>query len=367
MGKHLVLVGGGHAHLPVLRQLGKMLGLGHRVTLVTPDENHYYSGMGPGMLAGIYTPEQGSFAVARMAERAGAAVALAVATGLDAEAHTLYLSDGSALAYDLISFNLGSRVATDLPDDGSCPVLPVKPIQRLLEARKQLLAMLPEGRKNLVVVGGGASGVELCGALWRLLRDARGHGEITLVGGRRLLADFPERARELALASLAERGIRILEGVRAQRVADQHVLLDDGDELPADLVLLAGGIAPPSLFVESGLAVGDDGGLLVDDTLRSLSYPEIFGGGDCISLHHNPLPKVGVYAVRQGPILAENLLAALEDEPFEQFVPQRMFLRILNLGDGRGLLQRGELVLKGRWAFLLKDWIDRRFMARYQG
>lgn len=367
MGKHLVLVGGGHAHLPVLRQLGRMIGLGHRVTLVTPDGSHYYSGMGAGMLAGIYTPEQGCFAVARMAEEAGATVARAAATGLDAEARTLYLSDGSALPYDLISFNLGSRVAIELSSDGSCPVLPVKPIQRLLEARKLLLAMLPEGRKNLVVIGGGASGVELCGAFWRLLRDAGGHGEITLVGGNRLLADFPERARELTLASLAERGIRILEGVRAQRIADRQVLLDDGDALPADLVLLAGGIAPPSLFAEAGLAVGDDGGLLVDDTLRSLSYPEILGGGDCISLHHHALPKVGVYAVRQGPILAENLLAALEDEPFEQFVPQRMFLRILNLGDGRGLLQRGELVLKGRWAFLLKDWIDRRFMARYQG
>lgn len=367
MGKHLVLVGGGHAHLPVLQQLGRMIGLGHRVTLVTPDENHYYSGMGPGLLAGIYTPEQGTFAVARMAEKAGATVVRAMATGLDAEARILSLSDGSTLPYDLVSFNLGSRVVIDLPDDGSCPVLPVKPIQLLLEARKQLLAMLPEGRKNLVVIGGGPSGVELSGALWRLLRDARGHGEITLVGGRRLLADFPERARELALASLAERGIRILEGVRAQRVADRHVLLDDGDELPADLVLLAGGIAPPSLFAESGLAVGEDGGLLVDDTLRSLSYPEILGGGDCISLHHHALPRVGVFAVRQGPILAENLLAALEDEPFEQFVPQRMFLQILNLGDGRGLLQRGELVLKGRWAFLLKDWIDRRFMAQYQG
>ena len=367
MGKHLVLIGGGHAHLPALRQLGRMIGLGHRVTLVTPDDHHYYSGMGPGMLAGIYTPEQGSFAVARMAEKAGATVVRAAVTGLDAEARALSLADGSTLPYDLVSFNIGSRVVVDLPDDGSCPVLPVKPIQRLLEARKRLLAMLPEGRKNLVVIGGGPSGVELCGALWRLLRDARGHGEITLVGGRRLLADFPERARELALASLAERGIRILEGVRAQRVADRHVRLDDGDELPTDLVLLAGGIVAPSLFVEAGLAVGEDGGLLVDDTLRSLSYPEIFGGGDCISLRNNPLPKVGVHAVRQGPILAENLLAALEDEPFEQFVPQRMFLRILNLGDGRGLLQRGELILKGRWAFLLKDWIDRRFMARYRG
>ncbi|MDY0267769.1 NAD(P)/FAD-dependent oxidoreductase [Trichloromonas sp.] len=365
MGKHLVLVGGGHAHLPVLQQLGRLADSGHRVTLVTPDDNHYYSGMGPGMLAGIYTLEQGCFAVAHMAEKAGATVVRAAATGLDAEGRILKLSDGSTLPYDLISFNLGSRVAVELPDDGSCPVLPVKPIQKLLEARKLLLAMLSEGRKNLVVIGGGASGVELCGALWRLLRDVRGHGEITLVGGKRLLADFPERARELALASLAARGIRILEGVRAQRVADQHVLLDDGDEIPADLVLLAGGIAPPSLFVEAGLAVGDDGGMLVDDTLRSLSYPEILGGGDCISLGQNPLPKVGVYAVRQGPVLAANLLAALEDEPLEQFVPQRLFLRILNLGDGRGLLQRGELVLVGRWAFLLKDWIDRRFMARY--
>jgi NADH dehydrogenase FAD-containing subunit len=160
--------------------------------------------------------------------------------------------------------------------------------------------------------------------------------------------------------------VRILEGPRAREIASGRVLLDDGDELPADLALLALGVAPARFFAEAGLAVGEDGGLLVDDTLRSLSFPEIFGGGDCISLQNHDLPRVGVYAVRQGPVLRRNLLAVLEDEAPIQFVPQQQYLQILNLGDGRGLSRRGGLVVVGRWPFLLKDWIDRRFMARFQ-
>jgi len=172
--------------------------------------------------------------------------------------------------------------------------------------------------------------------------------------------------RELALASLAERGIRVLEGVRAQAIEDRRVVLSDDDELECDLTFLAVGVQPSSIFADSDLAVGTDGGMLVDDTLRSLSSPELFGGGDCICLQSRPLPKVGVYAVRQNPILYNNLMAALEDEAMCHFVPQKMYMLILNLGNGRGILQRGRLVLDGRWPFLLKDWIDRRFMARFQ-
>ncbi len=366
MAKHLVLVGGGHAHLPVLTRLADFTRPGHRVTLIVPEDYHYYSGMGPGLLAGIYTPGQARFNVARMARAGGATVVYDSLVRIDPPSRLLHLASGAILDYDLVSFNTGSSVAITLPSDDACGVLPVKPIQHLLEARRRVLAGLRNGRMRLVVIGGGPSGVELCGALWRLARDAGGHGEIALVGGHRLCAGLPERVRELVLASLAERGVRILEGSRARGIAAGRVLLDDGDELPADLVLLALGVAPARFFAEAGLAVGDDGGLLVDDTLRSLSFPEIFGAGDCICLRNHALARVGVYAVRQGPVLRRNLLAALEDEAMSQFVPQQRYLQIFNLGDGRGLLLRGSLVLVGRWPFLLKDWIDRRFVARFQ-
>ncbi|WP_432821621.1 NAD(P)/FAD-dependent oxidoreductase [Trichloromonas sp.] len=366
MGKHLVLVGGGHAHLTMLKNLRVFVDRGHRITLVSPGEYHYYSGMGPGLLSGLYAPNQVRFHVARMAIDRGAAFIRDRVVGIDADRRLLLLASGEPIPYDIASFNTGSSVPDSLRAGKPSCAVPVKPISCLLEARQRILAGLPAGRMRLVVVGGGPAGIELCGNLWRLVRDAGGRAELTLVGGSRLLGGFPGRVRLLALASLAERGIRVLEGVKAQAVEENRVLLSDGDEIPCDLALLAVGVQPSAMFAESGLAVGADGGLLVDDTLRSLSSPELFGGGDCICLQSRPLPKVGVFAVRQNPILYHNLMAALEEEAMRHFVPQKMYLLILNLGNGRGILQRGRLVFGGRWPFLLKDWIDRRFMAGFQ-
>ena len=366
MGKHLILVGGGHAHLTVLKNLKDFIDRGHRVTLISPSAYHYYSGMGPGLLSGLYQPNQVRFNVGRMATDGGGAFVRDEVVRVDAEGRLLHLASGNSLSYDFTSFNTGSSVPDSLTGGTTSRVVPVKPIRGLLDARQRILAGLATKRMRLVVVGGGPAGIELCGNLWRLVRDAGGHAELTLVGGRRLLGGFPDRVRDLALASLAERGIRVLEGVRALAVEGDRVVLSDRDELACDLVFLAVGIQPAGIFTESGLAVGADGGLLVDDTLRSLSSPDLFGGGDCICLQSRPLPKVGVYAVRQNPILYHNLMAALEDEALCHFVPQKMYMLILNLGNGRGILQRGRLVLDGRWPFLLKDWIDRRFMAGFQ-
>jgi len=142
--------------------------------------------------------------------------------------------------------------------------------------------------------------------------------------------------------------------------------LADGTTLACDRAVLATGIEPPGLFRTSGLPVGPDGGLTVDATLRCPDHPEIFGAGDCIHFAPRPLARVGVYAVRQGPVIYRNLLAALAGEPGTPFHPQSKFLLIFNLGDGRGIACRGGGCLDGRLAFRFKDWLDRRFVARYQ-
>ena len=142
--------------------------------------------------------------------------------------------------------------------------------------------------------------------------------------------------------------------------------MEDGRAFPFDLALLAWGIRPSHLFRESGLPTGKDGGLLVNACLQSVAYPEIFGGGDCISFEKRPLDKVGVYAVRQNPILYTNLLAALEGKDLEAFQPQDTYLLIYNLGNGTGIFYHGNRVWKGRLIFHLKDYIDRRFMRKFQ-
>ncbi len=158
-----------------------------------------------------------------------------------------------------------------------------------------------------------------------------------------------------------------MEGTRARSVVQNTVSLENGTVIPADLAFIASGVKPNPLFVNSPVPTGEDGGLLVNHHLQSPEYPEIFGGGDCITLGGEKLARVGVYAVRQNPVLYHNLLAALENSPLNRFDPGNpSFLLILNMGDGTGILKKGHLVAAGRLAFRIKDTIDRKFMRKFQ-
>ena len=366
MGKHLILAGGGHAHMTVMARLHEFAARGHRVTLVSPSPWHYYSGMGPGLLGGTYRPAQVRFDVRKMVEERGGRFVEDRLVRIDADRRVVILASGAALGYDVLSCNVGSRVPVEKVAADGPGIVPVKPIDGLDQARQAILGELKTRSLKLLVVGGGPAGTELAGNLRRLVQVADGQATVTLLAGHRLLADLPGRVRQLALASLRRRQVEVLEGAKARQVRDGRAVLDNGTSLSYDFAFLALGIEPPPLFRDSGLPTGVDGGLLVDDRLQGVEHPEIFGGGDCISFRPRPLDKVGVYAVRQNPVLLHNLLAVLEGRELKAFEPQPDYLLIFNLGDGRGIFRRRGWVWDGRPAFWLKDRIDRRFMRKFQ-
>jgi NADH dehydrogenase FAD-containing subunit len=351
-----------------LLKLRDYVDAGHRVTVVSESEYHYYSGMGPGMLSGMYRPREARFHVARMARERGAKFVDDSVVGIDAGERRLHLQGGGDLCYDVVSFNTGSTVPVSrLAPAGQSDVFPVKPITRLLDAQRLILeAVEGKGTVRLVVVGAGPAGVEIAGNLWRLVTDAGGRANIVLLAGGGLLHRFPPRARRLAADSLEGRGIHVLEGVAAERLAGGVAALEDGREIPYDAALVATGIEPSAIFQESELPTGPDGGLLVNAHLQCVEWPEVFGGGDCIDLQGTELARVGVHAVRQNPVLHHNLMVALETGTFRRFEPDSDYLLILNLGDGRGVAVKWGHALDGRLAFRLKDYIDRRFMRRFQ-
>lgn len=368
VGKKIVFVGGGHAHLTCLKNLHEFGRLGHHATLISPSPYQYYSGMGPGMLSGIYRPQEVRFNIKKMAEDRGATFREEKVVRIDPDRRLLFLASGEEVPYDVVSFNTGSDVPGEIFLAASHDhIFPVKPVVNLLNARLTILnALKAGGEKHFVTVGGGAAGLEITANLWRLVRDAQGIGKITNIAGKRLMGDAPERVRTIAMNRFAKRGVEVIEGSYVKSVEEAAVLLTDGRRIPADYVFMAVGIEPASLFKESGLATGSDGGLLVNAYLQSVTDPKIFGGGDCINLRGHSLAKVGVYAVRQNPILYHNLRAALEGGTMRPFIPQKSFLLIYNMGDGKGIFWKRDWVWHGRLAFLLKDTIDRRFMRRFQ-
>jgi NADH dehydrogenase FAD-containing subunit len=242
-----------------------------------------------------------------------------------------------------------------------------KPIERLRQARQTLIEMVARKRVRVAVIGGGAAAVEIAGNIWRLLTRHAPHGfELRLFASGSLLSRFPAKVRAAGLKSLVRRGIDVLQNCPAKAISRDAVETDSSRTYPADVIFIATGVKPSPIFKASGLPVGPDGGLAVNQYLQCTAYPNIFGGGDCIYYQDGPLDKVGVYAVRQNPILFDNLLATLEGGTLKPFSPGGSYLLIFNMGDGTGIFYKNGILLRGRLAFLIKDYIDRRFIRTYR-
>jgi NADH dehydrogenase FAD-containing subunit len=362
----IVFAGGGHAHLYSLLRTAELVRRGHDVVLVDPSPHLHYSGMATGVVSRTYSPEQHRIDVRRLVERGGGRfVRGRVAEVLTAK-RTLLLDDGRRVAYDVASFCLGSEVPTEGPDDET--ILPVKPVENLARLRDLLSNGRGRSFPRVLVIGGGAAGCEVAANAVRLIEREGLKIRITLAeAGPELLAGAPGRARRLMLDSLRGRGVEVLLRCPVRAYGRGGATTHDGREIRADLILAATGVVPPDVFRRSGLATGDDGGLWVNHHLRSPNDERLFGGGDCVSFRGRSLPPLGVFAVRQGPVLFRNLQAALRGDRLSRFEPQRRHLYVLNLGDGTGLAIYGPLVWRGRSAMLLKHRIDERFMEEYRG
>jgi len=365
--KRLILVGGGHAHIYALKYADRFIAEGAEVILIGPDRFHYYSGMGPGMLSRIYEPEQVRFDIQAIIESRGGTFIKGKVASIDAKNRTLLLQSGETLDYDLISYNVGSHVPLHLIPGAEGLAFPVKPIDQLERVRETIIEKVKNGTPNILLIGGGPAGVEMAGNIWRLVRTHKGNAHIILANSTdRLLPTVAPRAGRLAQQSLSGRGVTILSNFMAASMDERTVSSPSGDTVSYDVAILTIGIVPPRIFVDSDLKTSPDGGLLVNDCLQSIDHREIFGGGDCIAIQGRSLGRVGVYAVREGPVLFHNLLARLTGKPVKAFKPQKRYLLIFNLGDGNGIFVRGPFVWKGKLAFRLKNYIDMGFMSKFQ-
>ncbi len=366
MSSTLLLMGGGHAHMTVMAELSAYTSRGYRVILVNPDAYHYYSGMGPGLLGGTYRPQETRFHIRKMVEDRGGEFVRGRVASIDPQRREVTLEDGQNLPFDVASCNTGSGVV--MPPGGDHEALTgAKPIAGLLALKSRLEARLKDKFLKLIVVGGGPAGVELAGNLRQLVDRAGGEASIALMSGHHgLLPSFPRSMQQRARAHLSRRGIDLVEEGRVVALDKGFSCMESGVQFSYDHAVIATGVQPPPLFRRSGMSLGTCGGMKVNAFLQSIDSPVIFGGGDCIHFSPHPLAKVGVYAVRQNPVLHHNLLAALEGRPLKKFDPQGDYLLILNLGEGEGLLRKGRVVIEGRRAFAAKDWIDRRFMRTFQ-
>lgn len=368
MSKKLVLIGGGHAHMVTLANLHIFIEKGYGVTVIQPSEHHYYSGMGPGMLAGTYHPDDIRFATRKLVEEKGGTFVLDKAYRIDPHKQQVLLEGtGEEIPYDVLSCNAGSYVPREMISGDATNIFTAKPIEELLVARQRIIELTATKKITIAVVGSGPSSIEIAGNIHQLCRDqGREMPRIQLFGGRTFMSGKPSKVRRLARTILERKGVEIIEAGYVQKIENGRLLLENEQSYQADIVFPAVGVKPSRLFARSGLPTGADGGLLVDKYLRSTGHKNIFGGGDCIHFEAEPLDKVGVYAVRQNSVLFGNLMACLDGKEPEKFSPGGKYLLIYNLGDGEGILSKWFITFSGKLAFRIKDLIDRRFIRTFQ-
>ena len=372
----ILLIGGGHAHVEVLRRFGMAPVPGVRLTLATRDLATPYSGMLPGLVAGHYSHDEAHVDLAPLASFAGARLVHGAVTGLDLDRNEALIDGRPPLAFDFVSLDIGST-PSPAGIEGAEHALPVKPVDRFLERWEEIEGRAVEagGRFRLVTVGAGAGGVELTLALKRRLaarlaeRGLSAEGpHFTVVSDlREVLPAYGRAARLRIEAALHRCGIEPRTGVRVAAVKPDGAVTETGEMLPADAVILATPAAPAGWVAASGLAVDERGFVEVGQDLRSLSHPHVFAAGDIAAFGARALPKSGVFAVRQGPVLAENLRRlASGSGSLRPYKPQKRTLALISTESGQAVASWGPLAAGGGWAWRWKDRIDRRWMDRYR-
>ncbi len=360
---HIVLVGAGHSHVEVLRRFRLRPDPSVRLTLITRAPETPYSGMVPGYVAGHYTRSEINIRADRLADFDGCTVLFGSAAALEVDDRRVSLADGRSVTGDLISIDVGA--VTDISDAprNSGLVVSVKPMdefERCWPTVEQ--RMKSDMGVRIAVVGAGAAGVELALAiqhkLQRINEVAANQARIVLLErDDRILRGFSDGLRNRLTKSLSRHGIETRTSFCGFK--------EEGATGFFEILVWAAGVSPAVWLAKSGLAPDPHGFIAVNRQLQSISHPAFFAAGDAAGMVATPRPKSGVIAVRQGRILAENLLRSTRGLPLKSFSPQKEWLSLISTGERYAVASRGRWSAEGRWVWYWKNWLDKRFVARF--
>lgn len=373
--KDLVLVGGGHSHVEVIKRFAMRPLPGVRLTVISREVHTPYSGMLPGLVAGHYEFDDAHIDLGPLVQLAGGRLYHDDVAGIDTDANLIRCRRRPPVAYDVASLDIGSAPNTDV-DNAAEFAIPVKPVSnftaRWAQAEQRILASTTP--QHIGFVGGGAGSIELLLAirhrLLQKLSSTNGKQDRLsfhlIAASDRILPSHNPRVQKKFEQLLKTHGVELSLGERVVRVEDGAVVAESGRSFALDELFWVTNASAPEWLRASGVALDTDGFVRVRDTLESVSHPGVFASGDIAAVDKYPRPKSGVFAVRQGPPLAENLRRSITGKPLHPFKPQTAFLSLISTGDRYAIGSRGPFAIEGRWVWRWKDWIDRRFMQKYR-
>jgi pyridine nucleotide-disulfide oxidoreductase family protein len=384
--KDLVLIGGGHSHAIALKMFGEKPLPGVRLTLITANQKTAYSGMLPGYIAGFYTHDECHIDLRPLANFAQANLYIDTVVALDLENNKVLCANGLAVDFDVLSIDIGSTPARVSVSGASEYAIAAKPVSQLLEHWDELIAAVgknPQESIRIAIVGGGAGGVELALAmqshLHQILHQTQQpiqNLEIHLFQrNKELMPNYHQSVRHQIQQVLAQRGIKLHIGESVCNITPKNrketqeifeIKCESGLTIHCNKIFWVTQASAPEWLKIAGLGTDKQGFILVEDTLQSQTHPQVFASGDIATMINHPRPKAGVFAVRQGKPLFENLQQILLGKSLKPYQPQKQYLSLIGTGDKRAIATKGIITLpphKLLWHY--KDCIDRRFMERF--
>lgn len=369
--KHLIFVGGGHAHALALRMLAMKKPEGVKITLISNAIQTPYSGMLPGLIAGHYSFDQAHIDLGRLCRFAGISFIEDQVTGINPEKQTVQCLNHPDFNYDILSIDTGSVPGRNRVPGASEWSIPVKPVDEFLahwQAIQARINITPDVQLQIGAVGGGASAVEVVLAMQHKLQQANLANKVSfhvVSGPDDILPNHNDKVRAKYRKVLNKRNINTHTGFTVSQVTENCLHTADGRKLDLDYIIWATAATGADWPAKAGLQTGASGCIEVNDCLQSLSHSNIFACGDIADMVNHPRPKAGVFAVRQGKPLLKNILAILAGKKLTPFKPQKQFLSLISTGDKYAVASRSNWSLAGRLIWHWKNHIDQKFMRRF--
>ena len=369
--KHtVVLLGVGHTNAHVLR-MWKMNPISDaNLVCVSNFPVATYSGMMPGVLAGQYPTEAMEIDLVRLCRSANARLVLGEVTGLNVEKQELIFANRPPLHFDQLSIGIGSVPTfegVEVVSDES--LFAIKPMQTFLERLENRLDQFDKDSEVRVsIVGGGIGSIETAFCLKKkLLTEGRAHAISLITRGSRIGKGLANSTQKLIEAQLEEKGIELITGRSVIEIDAGSIRLDTQKLIETDMIIWGTGAVAPELLAALPIEKDARGFIATRPTLQTIDSDAIYAVGDSGTIKGSETDKAGVFAVRQGPFLWQNIRNYIDgDRRMAPYEPQLEYLKLINTADGKSIAQRRGKGFYAKWCYWLKDRIDVKFMEMYQ-
>ncbi|MBL1210031.1 FAD-dependent oxidoreductase [Geminocystis sp. GBBB08] len=368
---NLVFIGGGHSHAIALYLWGKKPISGVNVTLISDVKNTPYSGMLPGYLGGYYTYEQTHINLEKLAKFAKIKLIIDSVIDIDIKHKKVIGRWGNQVDFDLLSIDIGSTPKNREIQGANLYTIPAKPVHFLIEKWQEIIKktqLNPSKKLTLNIIGGGAGGVELAINIYQKLNNILTPNKlkINLIHKReQILSNQNQWASYKLTEILKSKKINLYLNTVVKIVNEDSLITESGLKITGDYHFLVTQASTPLWLKNSSIATDQEGFILIKDTLQTLNYDFIFATGDIATMINYSRPKAGVFAVKQGKPLFENISNFLKNKPLKFYHPQKHYLNIIGIGNQSAVAIWGNIAWESPILWHFKQYLDQTFIKYF--